>query len=225
MNKDDKPKVQLLARGPLLPKELLTILERAAVDATYTSIRVAWKDKHSARIRDIAELDPIEDIENVSRVYAVFSYEDGSDLTVEVDDYLDSQVSALGQEARKRQSALYEYWGTLPNRSRLNDRRIGLLLKISIGLLFSSAAVCIYTLINHELRESVPFYTAVMAYTVIAWSGFFFIRSRPGVRAVGKLVVLNRPETRTVDKWAIVSGLTSIAALAVAIITYLWPRN
>jgi hypothetical protein len=109
MNKDDKPVERELARGSVTPQELIRLLQLAAADATYTSIRVNGSDGHSAHLNNINELAPIEDATHVGTVHATFTYEDRSELTIKLFGYTANTVTAQGQMARTRQSQACEY--------------------------------------------------------------------------------------------------------------------
>jgi hypothetical protein len=223
MNKNDKPIERKLARGSLLPEELIGLLTRAATDATYTSIRVNWSDDHSTRVSNIDELAPIEDVENVDGVHASFEYEDRSELTIELNAYFESKIAALGRTARTRQSALCEYWAIVPGRARISERPIGWLLRLGLLLPLSGAVLGLFALLTRDIRTSPTAVLIVLSYFLLAVCAAFFIRSLASVKAFGHIVVLNRHPRRDVSK--IVSGVVGIAGLAMVVIAYLYPRN
>jgi hypothetical protein len=223
MNKDDKPVERELARGSVLPQELVQLLALGAADATYTSIRVHWSDGHTSRIGDISELAPIEDVTHLAYVRATFTYEDRSELTITLPGYSANTVTAVGQTARTRQSALCEYWATVPGRSRINFKHTDWLFHLSLFLLFSSSILFFVTLLNRELRTSATAAAIDLSFCLFAWCVWFFLRSLPGRKAVGHLVVMSRPSR--VDMSKVIAALTGVGGFVLAIIAYLYPRK
>lgn len=106
MNKKDKPTDVELKRGVILPSELTQLLQIGAPGASSTFVMAVWNDDRQASVTNVSDMDPLEDAEGVESIHAEFRYSDESTLTIRLRIYSENNLSAVGDTARQRQSAI-----------------------------------------------------------------------------------------------------------------------
>lgn len=228
VNKGEKPTEVTLADGPILATELVHVLRTAWADTDddwSTSVTINWEDGHSATIRKLDNLEPIEDAANVSSVSGHFSYADGSTLSLDIRQYSDNKLTAKGNTARSRQTEIAQFWAALPDRASLPA-------PVATGIWwFGFFAVCFVicgVLYTHLFTDEV----VTLANWIYTGSLFFggaafllFARSTATRRARRHPVRYHRSRRDTQQFWSPVAAIVGIASLVVAILTWLYPRN
>ncbi|GLE51538.1 hypothetical protein ATCCBAA256_11210 [Mycobacterium montefiorense] len=222
MNKQDKPLLVELTRGPILPSELKQMLALGAQDANCLIMTVVWSDNSQASTTDVDQIEPIEDAEGIRSVFAKFHYSDGSNLTIWLRRYYCNIVEAVGKMSLQRQSSIAQYWASLPDRSSLTYRAANWLRSLPIALLGGACTFFAAGFVFHGHRHSMAPWALRIGFLLIALCSYLFVRSTHATRGFSKLVVLARRPRR--DTWTVVAGLSGIAALVLSLIAYLFPR-
>jgi len=222
MNKNAKPVEVELTRGAILPSELTHILTMAGPEATCTFISVSWSDEYQASVMDVEDVDPIEDAEDVKSIVARFRYPDKSNLTISLRQHYRNTLEAVGGKARERQSAIAQYWASLPERSLLTYLKANWLRSLPIALTGGAVTFLVAGLFFHSRRHAMELWTFRVSFLLIALCSYLFIRSTHAVRAFSRLVVLARRPHSNV--WTIIAGVTAIASLCLGIAAYFFPR-
>jgi hypothetical protein len=227
VNKSEKSSEERLPPGPILPSDLAAALRTAATDATYMRVWIRWSDDHTATVRDIDELEPIEDAAGIESVDATFNYADDSDLEIDLRLYRDCTVSAKGRTARERKSMVAQQWAAIPGRGRLTRQQSFWAWNMSqsfvVGSMFSLALGLFFAFFVH-VHAALPLGLGAAAAAVCI---YLAVRRTPSVRALSKMVVLERKSDSRVEFWTVVAGLAAVIALLWGVIwgvfTYVYP--
>jgi hypothetical protein len=229
VNKEAKAVKTTLARGRVLPAELLQVLRQGASDATSVFITVIWRDGSTASVRSVDEVEPIEDARNVFAVHGRFDYEDGSNLKMQLRDYREpGNLSAIGDTARTRQAAIGQTWATIPGRARLSKTWDFAIWSISCGLLtgalfqFVFSAVIVAGSWGEISSVGWAWRTAAL---LLAIAFFVVVRRNTQHRWIARLVTLNRPASQLVEFWTVVAGVGTVVAIGWSVYAYLFPRT
>ncbi|OBA61715.1 hypothetical protein A5647_10860 [Mycobacterium sp. 1100029.7] len=222
MNKQDKPVQIELTRGAILPSELKNMLTIGATDANYLMVTVVWSDNSQTSITDLTDIEPIQDAEDVRSVFARFHYTDGSNMTIALRRYYRNIVEAVGKTSLQRQSSVAQYWASLPERSSLTYLAANSLRSLSIALLGGACTFFAAGFVFHGSRHSMAPWALRIGFLLIALCSYLFVRSKHATHGYSKLIVFVR-RSRT-DTWTVVAGISGIAALALSLIAYLFPR-
>lgn len=222
MNKNAKPVEVELTRGAILPGELMHILTLAGPDAMCTMISVAWSDDYQASATDVDEVDPIEDAEDVKSVIAKFRYRDKSNLTISLRQHYRNTLEAVGEEARERQSAIAQYWASLPERSSLTFLKANWLRSLPIALCGGAITLLVAGFFFHSRHHAMELWTFRISFLLIAVCSYLFIRSTHAIRAFSRLVVLARRPHGNI--WTVIAGVTAIGTLVLGLVAYFFPR-
>lgn len=228
VNKTEKSREVTLARGPILPSELASVLATAWDGATglFNDTVIVWADRHSASIRSLDDLEPIEDAQGIAVISGRFQYEDKSSLEISLSRYENNTVKARGGTARQRQSAIAQQWATFPGRGRLSQRWASLAWSYSIGPILCAILFLLTGAFDAGSRTSPLSWTIRIGFLLIAVWLNLALWATPSVRAQRNLIVLDRRATRPMaDAWTIASGVLGAIALAVAVVTYFIPRK
>ncbi|MBJ8348575.1 hypothetical protein [Antrihabitans sp. YC2-6] len=117
MKKEVKPTRVALRPGQITTDELVELMQLPATDArNLWAGKATWEDGSEARLTDVSDLAPVEDAQHLVRLFGVFEYADGSQVTVCLNRF-EPWVEAKGDTARDRLSQVSHYWANLPNRS------------------------------------------------------------------------------------------------------------
>ena len=222
MNKQDKPLLVELTRGAILPSELKHLLELGAHDANCVMMTLVWSDKFQGSTTDIEEIEPIENAEDVKSVLVKFHYSDGSTLTIWLSRYYRNMVEAVGKMSLQRQSSIAQYWASLPDRSSLTYRAANWLRSLPIAMLGGACTFFAAGFVFHGHRHSMAPWALRIGFLLIALCLYLFVRSTHATRGLSKLLVLARRPRR--DTWTVIAGLSGVAALALSLVAYLFPR-
>lgn len=222
LNKQNKPVVVELTRGAILPAELKDLLVLAAHDAKCVMVTLVWSDNSQASTTDIDEIDPIEDAEDIRSVFGKFVYDDDSTLTVVLRRYYRNVLEAAGRISVQRQSAIAQYWASLPDRSSLTYLAANWVRSLPVALLGGAITFFIAGFFFPGGRHHMAPWALRIGFLLIALCAYLFVRSAHATHGFSKLILLARRSRR--DTWTIVAGISGIGALVLSLIAYLFPR-
>ncbi|WP_157118366.1 hypothetical protein [Mycobacterium sherrisii] len=210
-----------LTRGAILPAELKDLLVLAAHDAKCVMVTLVWSDNSQASTTDIDEIDPIEDAEDIRSVFGKFVYDNRSTLTVVLRRYYRNVLEAAGPSAVQRQSAIAQYWASLPDRSSLTYIAARWVRSLPIALLGGAVTFFIAGFFHGGRHHMAPWALRI-GFLLIALCAYLYVRSAHATHGFSKLILLARRPRR--DTWTIVAGISGIGALVLSLIAYLFPR-
>lgn len=228
VTKAEKPREVMLSRGSILPSELVSVVTSAWEGATgvFDHVAVVWDDGHSAAVRKLDELAPIEDAEGISSLAGNFTYEDGSELKLALSRYSENTMSAKGQTARQRQAVIAQQWATFPKRGRWSAKSADRAESWSASFLAVVGFLLLISIFDEGIRNSATWAAVKAGVLILSWCLFLSVRATVSVRASRKLVTLDRSVRRSAaETWTIIAGVAGVLALALALITYFYPRK
>lgn len=226
--KGEKATEVTLADGPILATELADVLRTAWSDderflSNYVSID--WQDGHKATVRELGDLQAIEDAENIGSIHGQFRYSDGSELSLSILSYYKNVMTAKGSTARSKQSEIAQLWTALPHRARLHS-------SIATGLWwFGLFLICfvIYGIGHTHLVTHSPVtltdWIITASIFVVGAASLVFARSTQTMRARRHPVIYHRKQKDKQHFWGVVAVVVGTGSLVVAMLAWLYPRN
>lgn len=225
VQKGEKETEVRLARGPILTTELARLVGIAWADAKRWSafVNCHWIDGHTATVRNLADLDHIEDAPGVKIVHGRFTYEDGSNLEFTVARYEPPSVSATGVTARQRQTAMAQLWASFPQRSFLHPWAANALWYSRHSLTGAAVAGLLYSLIFRMHDTAIWGWMFILGLLLVGVALWLSVRASPNGRFRLHPIVYHRTGSKT-EQIGVWGGLLiGLVSLIVSTLAWLLP--